>query len=208
MDVTYALSIRLNSQHDEEVAHLKATLVSVEKERDNALSKKDELAPLCERQSSDRERLLADAREASELYKSEGERLKQQIRDLQTQVRDLQFDLNESRDDVREFTHKCGDMEVRIADLQRALVKSIEGFKKSEEYRILLKGDTATLLMSFCQKVATDFSGIYSHFTAFVTAFGEDYVVSLFDELHEEEPVDSDDDSEISSSEDEAGDES
>ncbi|GAA0159308.1 hypothetical protein LIER_16118 [Lithospermum erythrorhizon] len=108
----------------EEVARLKADLASVEKEKDDGLSKKDELA------ASDREKLLADAQEAS--------------------PRDLDFDLNESRDDVREFTHKCGDMEVKIADLHRALDNSIEGFKKSEEYRVLLKGDTDTLLWSFC----------------------------------------------------------
>ncbi|GAA0173450.1 hypothetical protein LIER_41527 [Lithospermum erythrorhizon] len=75
IEVAYALSLRLNSQHDEEVARLKGTLVSVENERDDALSKRDELAALCERQCSDHERLLADAREASKLYKSEGERL-------------------------------------------------------------------------------------------------------------------------------------
>ncbi|GAA0138369.1 hypothetical protein LIER_00127 [Lithospermum erythrorhizon] len=202
-----SLSLRLNdsSQCDDEVAHLKDALASTEKERDEALSQINELTDLCEKQRSDREKLLADARETSEVYKSEGERLKQHIRDLQGQVEDLTFDFTESQDTVRRFTNKCGDMEVKIVDLHRALDNSIEGFKCREEYRILLKGDTATLLRSFCPKVATNYPGISFHFTNFVTTLGEDYVVSLFEELLEEEPTDS---SECDASEDEAFDES
>ncbi|GAA0155368.1 hypothetical protein LIER_13115 [Lithospermum erythrorhizon] len=210
MEVAYALSLRLNasSEHDEEVALLKAALVSVEKEMDEAISKRDELAALCSKQC---EMLLTDAREASEVYRSEGERLKQHcqhIRELQSQVEDLNFNFSESQDMVRGFTNKCGDTEVQIADLQRALDDSIEGFKRSEKYRTLLKGDTATLLGSFCQRMAKDYPGISSHFTNFVTCLGEGYVVSLFDELPEEEPAESDDESESDTIEEELGDES
>ncbi|GAA0139901.1 hypothetical protein LIER_01360 [Lithospermum erythrorhizon] len=89
LETTYALSLRLSAssqQANEEVARLKADLVSMEKERDEALSKRDEVMTLCEKQRSDRERLLADAKEASEVYKNEGARLRQQIRNLQGQA--------------------------------------------------------------------------------------------------------------------------
>ncbi|GAA0153550.1 hypothetical protein LIER_11762 [Lithospermum erythrorhizon] len=107
---------------------------------EEALSKRDELTELCQKQRSDRESLLADARKASE----------------------------------------------------------------SEEYRTLLKGDTMTLFHNFCQKVVADYLDISSHFTNFVTTLGEDYVVSLFDNL----PKDSEDASGSDSREDEVGDES
>ncbi|GAA0146546.1 hypothetical protein LIER_06473 [Lithospermum erythrorhizon] len=167
MAVAYTLSLCSNasSQHDEEVARLKATLASVEKERDDAYP----------RGTSWLSYVRSRARNA--------------------QVRELDFDLTKSHYDVREFTHKCGDMEIKIVDLQRALDNSIDRFKRSEEYHILLKGDTDTLLRSFGQKVARDFPGISSYFDSFVAALGEDYVVSRFDELPEEEPADSDDDS-------------
>ncbi|GAA0144355.1 hypothetical protein LIER_35914 [Lithospermum erythrorhizon] len=129
-EVAYALSLRFKeaSRCDDEVARLKAALSSTEKERDEALSKRDELADLCQRQ-----------------------RLEHAL--------------------LRGFNDKVGTMEIEIEDLKKAL-------------------------------------GIASHFTTFVTALGEDYVVSLFDELPEEEPAESEEDSDSGSGEDEADGES
>ncbi|GAA0157913.1 hypothetical protein LIER_15070 [Lithospermum erythrorhizon] len=56
-------------------------------------------------------------------------------------------------------------------------------------------------------KVAADYLGIFSHFTNFVTALGEDYVVSFFDVFPEDEPTDNEDASGSDSSEDGVGDE-
>ncbi|GAA0163186.1 hypothetical protein LIER_39546 [Lithospermum erythrorhizon] len=49
-EVAYVLSLWLidSSNRDEEVARLKASLASVQKERDEALVKRDELAELCQ----------------------------------------------------------------------------------------------------------------------------------------------------------------
>ncbi|GAA0183630.1 hypothetical protein LIER_31008 [Lithospermum erythrorhizon] len=177
--VVYALSLRLrdSSHRGDEVTRLKIALASPKKERDKALSKRDELADLCQKQHSEREGLLASAREASDIYKSKVKRLKKTTRELQA-----------------------------IEELHRSLDTSVEKFKRSEEYRSLLKGDTATLFRNICQKVAADFPGISSHFTNCVKSLGEDCVVSLFDKLPEEEPPH--DDSGSDDSEDETGDES
>ncbi|GAA0152339.1 hypothetical protein LIER_37471 [Lithospermum erythrorhizon] len=77
-EVAYALSFRLSdsSHRDNKVARLKAALASTEKEREEALSKRDELSDLCLKQRLELESLLAHTREASEVYKREMERLK------------------------------------------------------------------------------------------------------------------------------------
>ncbi|GAA0158801.1 hypothetical protein LIER_15737 [Lithospermum erythrorhizon] len=141
------------------------------------------------RDEEERENLLADAREASEVYKSEGDMLKKHIRELHAEVNEYNLHLTEAQSLVKGFNDKVGVMENQLRDLQKALDNSVERFKWSEEYRVLVKGDTATLLRSFCQRVATDYPSISSHFTNFVTSLGEDYMVSLFDELPEEEPA-------------------
>ncbi|GAA0162128.1 hypothetical protein LIER_18291 [Lithospermum erythrorhizon] len=130
----------------------------VGKEIDEAFSKRDQLTDLCVKQRSERESLLADAREASK-----ASRLKKHIRELQAE---------------------------NVVD------NSIEEFKRSEEYRTFINGDTTTLLRYFCLRVATDYPSISSHFTNFVTALGE------------EEPVDIDDDFGSDASGDKADDES
>ncbi|GAA0154542.1 hypothetical protein LIER_12492 [Lithospermum erythrorhizon] len=136
------------------------------------------------------------------------ERLKKHIRELQAEVNEFKFHTTESHALLKGFNDKVGAMKIKIDDLKKALDTSVERFKRSEEYHSLLKGDTSTLLRSFCQRVSVDYPSIASHFTTFVTALGEDYVVSLFDELPEEEPIESEVASESSSSEDEADEES
>ncbi|GAA0164271.1 hypothetical protein LIER_43675 [Lithospermum erythrorhizon] len=207
----YALSLRLSdsSKRDDEVTRLKASLASTEKERDEALSKRDELANLYQKQCSERENLLADARETSEVYKTELERWEKHSRGLEAKIEDHQFHITEAQDMLKGYYDKVGSMEAEIGGLQMAMGTTVEKLKQSEEYRNLLKGDTTTLLRSFCEKVVADSPGISTHFTNFITTLGEDYVVSLFEELpEEEEPAESEDTSESDSSEDEGGDES
>ncbi|GAA0160653.1 hypothetical protein LIER_17160 [Lithospermum erythrorhizon] len=145
---------------------------------------------------SERESLLVDAREASKVYKSEGERLKKHIRELQAEVNEFKFHTIENQALLKGFNDKVGAMEIEIEDLKKALGTSVERFKRSEEYRSLIKGDTATVLRSFCQRVSADLLEI------------RDYVVSLFDELSAEEPAKSKEDCDSGSGEDEADEES
>ncbi|GAA0140255.1 hypothetical protein LIER_01636 [Lithospermum erythrorhizon] len=200
------LPLRLRDffHRDDEVTRLKTALTSAEKERDEALSKRDELADLRQKQRSEREVILASARETSEIYKSEVERLKKTSRELQAVNEDHVIHMSKAQKMLKGYYDKSYGMEAQIEELHRALDTSIEKLKQSEEYRTLLKCDTATLLRNFCQKLAFDFPGMSSHFTNFVTPLGEDYMVSLFYELPEEEPADNDD-SVSDASEDETG---
>ncbi|GAA0163187.1 hypothetical protein LIER_39547 [Lithospermum erythrorhizon] len=109
---------------------------------------------------------------------------------------------------LKGYYDKVTRKEAQIKELHPVMDTSVERFKLSEEYRTLLKGDTATLLCNFCQKVSEDYPGISSHFTIFVIAPGKDYVVSLFEDLPEEDPPYSEDAFGSDSSEDVDGDES
>ncbi|GAA0159942.1 hypothetical protein LIER_16611 [Lithospermum erythrorhizon] len=184
-EVSYALSLRLSdsTQRGDEVTRLKTALVSVEKEKDEALSKRDELVDLCQKQHSEHKGLLASAREASKIYKNEVERLKETNRKLQAVNEDYEIHITEAQKMLKSYYDKVCGMEAQIEELHRALDTSVEKFKHSKDYRSLLTYDIATLLRNFCHKVAADFPGILSHFTTFVTSLGEDYVVSLFDEV-------------------------
>ncbi|GAA0147831.1 hypothetical protein LIER_07437 [Lithospermum erythrorhizon] len=142
---------------DEEVAQLKASLASMQKERDEALIKRDELAELCQKQRSERDGLLAAAQEAYEVYKSEVERLKRSNRELQVVNKDHEIYISVSQKMLKGYYDKVTGMEAQIKELH---------------------------------------------------PLGEDYVVSLFEDLPEEEPADSEDASGSDSSEDEDGDES
>ncbi|GAA0145988.1 hypothetical protein LIER_42890 [Lithospermum erythrorhizon] len=87
-EVAYTLSLQLDDSghRDEEITHLKASyekaLTSTRKERDEAFSKRDEMAELCQRQWSECENLLVGTREASEVYRTEVDRLKDSNREL------------------------------------------------------------------------------------------------------------------------------
>ncbi|GAA0146937.1 hypothetical protein LIER_06764 [Lithospermum erythrorhizon] len=98
-----------------------------------------------------------------EIYKSVVERLKKTTRELQVVNEDHEIHITEAQKMLNEYYDKVCEMEAQIEELHRALDTFVEKFKRSEEYHSLLKGDTATLLRNFCQKVAADFPGISSH---------------------------------------------
>ncbi|GAA0167519.1 hypothetical protein LIER_22437 [Lithospermum erythrorhizon] len=88
MEVAYALSLRLNasSRHDEEVARLKAALVSVEKERDEAIFSIDELDALCSKHHSECESKSQDVVRG----------FTNKCYDMEVQISDLQRALDDS----------------------------------------------------------------------------------------------------------------
>ncbi|GAA0148928.1 hypothetical protein LIER_08236 [Lithospermum erythrorhizon] len=73
---------------------------------------------------------------------------------------------------------------------ENSAASAVEDFKGSSEYVELLKGNTATLLRDFFQKVSSEFPGISSHFQKYVSRLGDKYVVDLFDDI----PNDDDED--------------
>ncbi|GAA0153344.1 hypothetical protein LIER_11606 [Lithospermum erythrorhizon] len=126
---------------------------------------------------------MVDAREASEVYKTELERWKKHSRGLEAEIEDHQFHIIEAQNMLKGYYDKVGAMETYI----RAMKAHIGGLQRAmgvvEEYCNLLKGDIATLLRSFCQ--------------------------SLLEELpKEEEPTESEDTFESDSGDEEGGDES
>ncbi|GAA0148367.1 hypothetical protein LIER_07831 [Lithospermum erythrorhizon] len=145
-----------------------------------------------------RERLaLAEKNRALGKYKelmtshaaSEG-KLMAEVDILSSSLESAKADLERVKTYLQESVLEKEALSVELSEAERSAFVVVETFKGSDDYRELLKNNTATLVRGFYQGVSSDFPGIAAHFKKYVTDLGDEYVTDLFEDLPDEDEED------------------
>ncbi|GAA0153415.1 hypothetical protein LIER_11659 [Lithospermum erythrorhizon] len=133
---------------------------------------------------------------------SEG-KLKAEMGALSSSLEASTADLEGVKTSLQESVLEKEALTLKLSEAEKSVVAAVETLKGSDEYRELLKDNTATFVREFCQGVAQDFPGIDAHFKKYVTALGDEYVEKRFEDLPDEKDEEDEDDEDADGSDQE-----
>ncbi|GAA0158976.1 hypothetical protein LIER_15868 [Lithospermum erythrorhizon] len=153
----------------------------IREERDSALDEKEKAILRCNDLIRCQEKLIYDHAASEGRLTFEMEILKANSHRAALDFEKIKVELSETESRLEGCISEKEHLHSRLFLAENSATLAIEDFKGSSEYIELLKGNTATLLREFYQKISTDFLDISSHFQEYVSSFMDKYVVELFD---------------------------
>ncbi|GAA0173387.1 hypothetical protein LIER_27014 [Lithospermum erythrorhizon] len=122
---------------------------------------------------------------------------------LSSSLEATKADLEGVKTSLQESVIEKEALALKLSEAKKSAVDVVETFKGSDEYRELLKDNTATIVRGFYQRVSSDFPGIDAHFKKYVTDLRDEYVTEIFENLPDEEDEEDEGDEEEDVADDE-----